>query len=265
MARGSKGAFGRRINEPWIFGPLLLLFVVGLFDWRRILSLRNLDLVALASFTVSLWYFNEGLVFWSRAAAVPAADLPVRAAGGDRLRPRPRRASYTDALARLAGRGPGGLRDGLPGRPQLLVVQRDRRRLRERGRIRPAAVRGDPVQPHAEGHAARRAARSTRTARTRPTSRPAARASRRSSAATRTGRSCTTPTSRPPPRSAGPAAGTTCRPRTGRPSIRRAGRRRPRASRGGASAAAGSPRRCCSAGRRFRSPPTRCRPTPTTR
>ncbi len=65
MARGSKGAFGRRINEPWIFGPLLLLFVAGLFDWRRILSLRNLDLVALASFTVSLWYFNKGLVFWS--------------------------------------------------------------------------------------------------------------------------------------------------------------------------------------------------------
>ena len=65
MARGSNGAFGRKINEPWIFGPLLFLFVAGLFDWRRILSLRNLDLLALASFTVSLYYFNQGLVFWS--------------------------------------------------------------------------------------------------------------------------------------------------------------------------------------------------------
>ncbi len=71
MARGSSGAFGRRINEPWIFGPLLLLFVVGLLDWRRLLSLRNLDVVALASFTVSLWFFNRGLIFWSSPLAYP--------------------------------------------------------------------------------------------------------------------------------------------------------------------------------------------------
>ncbi len=94
MARGSKGAFGRQINEPWIFGPLLLLFVAGLFDWRRILSLRNLDLVALASFTVSLWYFNEGLVFWSVPLQYPPLIyLFVRmvAIGCGRAR----RASYT--------------------------------------------------------------------------------------------------------------------------------------------------------------------------
>jgi hypothetical protein len=94
MARGSKGAFGRRINEPWIFGPLLLLFVAGLFDWRRILSLRNLDLLALASFTASLWFFNEGLVFWSVPLQYPPliylfARLVAIGAG------RARRASYT--------------------------------------------------------------------------------------------------------------------------------------------------------------------------
>jgi hypothetical protein len=94
MARGSKGAFGRRINEPWIFGPLLLLFAAGLFDWRKILSLRNLDLLALASFTVSLWYFNEGLVFWSVPLQYPPlVYLFVRlvAIGSGRAR----RSSYT--------------------------------------------------------------------------------------------------------------------------------------------------------------------------
>ena len=94
MARGSNGAFGRRINEPWIFGPLLLLFVAGLFDWRRILSLRNLDLLALASFTVSLWYFNKGLVFWSVPLQYPPmlylfARMVAIGCG------RARRASYT--------------------------------------------------------------------------------------------------------------------------------------------------------------------------
>ena len=94
MARGSKGAFGRQINEPWIFGPLLLLFVAGLFDWRRILSLRNLDLLALASFTVSLWYFNKGLVFWSVPLQYPPmlylfARMVAIGCG------RARRASYT--------------------------------------------------------------------------------------------------------------------------------------------------------------------------
>jgi hypothetical protein len=94
MARGSKGAFGRKINEPWIFGPLLVLFIVGLFDWRRVFSLRNLDLLALASFTVSLSYFNQGLVFWSVPFQYPPliylfVRLVLIGAG------RARRAAYT--------------------------------------------------------------------------------------------------------------------------------------------------------------------------
>ena len=71
MARGSFSAFGKRINDPWIFGTLLLVFAVGLIDWRRLASLRTLDVVALSSFSVSLWCFNKGLVFWSVPLAYP--------------------------------------------------------------------------------------------------------------------------------------------------------------------------------------------------
>ena len=68
MARGSPGAFGgTAINNPWIWGAFCLIFLVGLGDWRRPFSLRNLDLLFLLSPTASLWFFNHGNVF----AAVP--------------------------------------------------------------------------------------------------------------------------------------------------------------------------------------------------
>ena len=68
MARGSPGAFGgTAINDPWVWGAFCLVFLLGLGDWKRPLSLRNLDLLFLLSPTASLWYFNHGNVF----AAVP--------------------------------------------------------------------------------------------------------------------------------------------------------------------------------------------------
>jgi hypothetical protein len=68
MARGSPGAFGgTAINDPWVWGAFCLVFLLGLGDWKRPLSLRNLDLLMLLSPTASLWYFNHGNVF----AAVP--------------------------------------------------------------------------------------------------------------------------------------------------------------------------------------------------
>ncbi len=64
MARGSPGAFGgTAINNPWIWGAFCLVFLVGLGDWRRPISLRNLDLLFLLSPTASLWFFNHGDVF----------------------------------------------------------------------------------------------------------------------------------------------------------------------------------------------------------
>jgi hypothetical protein len=72
MARGSPGAFGgRRVNSTWLWLLLSSVFFFGLADLRRPLSLRNLDLLVLLSFAVSLWYFNHGRVFSSVSFAYP--------------------------------------------------------------------------------------------------------------------------------------------------------------------------------------------------
>jgi hypothetical protein len=72
MARGHDGAFGgREINSPRVWLGLCAAFLLGLANFRRPLSLRNLDLLVLVSFTVSLWYFNDGRVFASAALVYP--------------------------------------------------------------------------------------------------------------------------------------------------------------------------------------------------
>jgi hypothetical protein len=64
MARGYPGAFGgTTINDPWIWGAFCAIFLLGLAELRRPLSLRNLDLLFLLSPTASLWFFNHGDVF----------------------------------------------------------------------------------------------------------------------------------------------------------------------------------------------------------
>jgi hypothetical protein len=71
MARGYDGAFGRKINNPWIWGSLCLAFFLGLANFRRPLSIRNLDLLVLLSFGISLYYFNQGEVFTAMPLAYP--------------------------------------------------------------------------------------------------------------------------------------------------------------------------------------------------
>jgi hypothetical protein len=73
MARGYKGAFGGdKINNPWLWGALCLVFFLGLADLRRLVSLRNLDLLILLSPTASLWFFNHGDVFTAVPLFYPA-------------------------------------------------------------------------------------------------------------------------------------------------------------------------------------------------
>ena len=71
MARGYDGAFGRKINDPPIWLAFCALFLFGLAELRRPLSIRNLDLLVLLSFSVSLWFFNRGDVFTAMALAYP--------------------------------------------------------------------------------------------------------------------------------------------------------------------------------------------------
>jgi hypothetical protein len=73
MARGYDGAFGgKTINRPEVWLALCAVFLAGLVDWRRPLGVRTLDLLVLLSFSVSLWFFNEGDVFTSMPLVYPA-------------------------------------------------------------------------------------------------------------------------------------------------------------------------------------------------
>ena len=72
MARGGSGAFGgKTLNRPVVWLGFCAVFLLGLFDWRRPLRLRNVDLLVLLSFTVSLRFFNDGDIFTSVPLAYP--------------------------------------------------------------------------------------------------------------------------------------------------------------------------------------------------
>jgi hypothetical protein len=72
MARGGRGAFGgKKINSPEVWLAFCAVFLIGLADLRRLFSLRNLDLIALLSFTASLWFFNHGRIFTSVPLVYP--------------------------------------------------------------------------------------------------------------------------------------------------------------------------------------------------
>jgi hypothetical protein len=74
MARGTPGAFGgTKINSYSVWLGLCAAFLVGLANFRKPLSIRNLDLLMLLSFSVSLWFFNRGNIF----ASVPLAYPPL--------------------------------------------------------------------------------------------------------------------------------------------------------------------------------------------
>jgi len=63
MARGEPGAYGKQANYWWVWGPLALVFALAFLRLDRLLSLRNLDVVALLGFLVSHWFFRQGIVF----------------------------------------------------------------------------------------------------------------------------------------------------------------------------------------------------------
>jgi hypothetical protein len=59
MARGYSGAFGHKLNAPYVFLSLCALFLVGLLDWRRPWRVATLDLLVLLGFGVSNYFFNR--------------------------------------------------------------------------------------------------------------------------------------------------------------------------------------------------------------
>ncbi|HEX7244800.1 MAG TPA: hypothetical protein VF245_04445, partial [Solirubrobacterales bacterium] len=94
MARGYSGAFGHKLNAPYVFLPLCAIFLLGLIDWRRLRRVANLDLLFLLGFGVSHYFFNRAEIGVSVPLQyVPLAYLFVRALwiglrrGGEGLRP----------------------------------------------------------------------------------------------------------------------------------------------------------------------------------
>jgi hypothetical protein len=72
MARGRTGAFGgKTLLKPFVWLAFCLIFLAGLADLRRPLSSRNLDLLALLAFSVSLAFFNRGEIFRSVPLVYP--------------------------------------------------------------------------------------------------------------------------------------------------------------------------------------------------
>lgn len=71
MARGRDGAFGRKLNDPAVWFGFCALFLIGLLDYRKLRSVRNLDLLVLVSFSASLWFFNRGEIFTSVPLVYP--------------------------------------------------------------------------------------------------------------------------------------------------------------------------------------------------
>lgn len=59
MARGYPGAFGRKVNSPWIWIPLSVLFVAPFVTPRRPLRILHLDLLVLVGFGASVAFFND--------------------------------------------------------------------------------------------------------------------------------------------------------------------------------------------------------------
>jgi hypothetical protein len=72
MARGSDGSFGgKTLLNPFVWIAFCAVFLVGLGDLRRPLSVRNLDLLALLGFSVSLAFFGRGEIFRSVPLVYP--------------------------------------------------------------------------------------------------------------------------------------------------------------------------------------------------
>jgi hypothetical protein len=102
MARGYPGAFGRKVNSPWVWLPLTFLFLAPFLmprrGWRP--SWLMLDLLVMAAFGISLAYFNDAQIDTSVPTVYPLLGyLLARMLWVGLRRPR------TPAGAR---RGPGG-------------------------------------------------------------------------------------------------------------------------------------------------------------
>ena len=154
MARGYSGAFGHKLNAPYVFLPLCALFLLGLLDWRRPLADRQPRPARPARLRRLALLLQPGRDRRLGPARLPGRSLYLLGAHAlDRL-PRRRRGPAPGLAGRLAA-GRGALPGRLPGRAQ-------RRRL---GRRSTSATRASSA-PTGSPTASRSTATSPTTSRT---------------------------------------------------------------------------------------------------
>jgi hypothetical protein len=71
LARGYSGAIAQKVNAPYVWLPLCLLFILPFFDPRRPFRLLHLDLLVLLGLGVSLYLFNRAEITASVALTYP--------------------------------------------------------------------------------------------------------------------------------------------------------------------------------------------------
>ncbi len=71
LARGYDGAVAQKVNAPYVWLPLCVLFLAPFFDPRRPLRLVHLDLLVLVGLGLSLLFFNRAEIDASVALTYP--------------------------------------------------------------------------------------------------------------------------------------------------------------------------------------------------
>jgi hypothetical protein len=71
LARGYEGAIAQKVNAPYVWLPLCVLFLAPFFDPRRPLRLVHLDLLVVIGLSLSLFFFNRADIHASVALTYP--------------------------------------------------------------------------------------------------------------------------------------------------------------------------------------------------
>jgi hypothetical protein len=71
LARGYSGAIAQKVNAPYVWLPLCVLFLLPFFDPRRPFRLLHLDLLVLLGLGVSLFFFNRAEITASVTLTYP--------------------------------------------------------------------------------------------------------------------------------------------------------------------------------------------------
>ena len=71
LARGYEGAVAQKVNAPYVWIPLCLIFLLPFLDFRRPFRLVHLDLLAILALSASLFFFNRADIEASVALTYP--------------------------------------------------------------------------------------------------------------------------------------------------------------------------------------------------